>query len=322
MESQADRMRIDHHEFARMVQPFHRELLAHCRRMLGSLDDAEDQLQETYLRAWQSYAGFEGKSSLRTWLYRIATNVCRTALERGRRLPVPSGFADSRPDEGDGPNAWPSPFEAGRLAPDEVTDPAEIISSREHSRDALAHAWRRLTPRQRSVLILRDVLGMPAIEVADLLGTTDAAVHSTVRRGRTLLTRERPAPAGKGGGDAPHSALLDEYASAFETGDIAALKRLLTKDAAARLPAGIVSGRDALLDLLVHCPGFGDSRKLPITVNGHRGFGVYRANGDDVYRAYAIDFLTVARTGIHRMEMVEDRAFFPAFGLPLVLPPA
>src|SRR5207248_1674042 len=182
----------DRDEFARSTEPFRRELLAHCYRMLGSLDEAEDLVQETFLRAWRSHAGFEGRSSLRVWLYRIATNACLTALERRGRRVLPSGIAAPSDD----PDATPGPPEPDRVPvrletevawlepiPDALVtlasdDPAAIVAFREDLRLALIAALQHLPARQRAVLILRDVLSFPASEVARMPDTTTAAVKS------------------------------------------------------------------------------------------------------------------------------------------------
>src|SRR6516162_5659317 len=165
-------------DFTGLADQFRGELLAHCYRMLGSAEEAEDVVQETYLRAWRSYAGFEGRSSVRTWLYRIATNACLTALERRGRRPLPSGLGGPAEDPQTpvvaGPEVpWLQPFPDALLA-GEREDPAAVAV-------------------QRAVLILRDVLEWPAAEVAHLLGTTTAAVNSGLRRARAQLARELPA---------------------------------------------------------------------------------------------------------------------------------
>jgi RNA polymerase sigma-70 factor (ECF subfamily) len=294
-------------EFTRLTDPFRAELLTYCYRMLGSRHDAEDQVQEIYLRAWRSYAGFEGRSSLRTWLYRIATNVCLSALASRSRVPVPSGFADDDAAEQEAMTA--------------DADPAVIVAAREHRRRALLVVWQHLSPRQRAVLILRDVLNWQATEIADLLGTSGTAVHSMVRRARAQLA-EAPSP----GADAQEPddltlrVFLDEYAAAFETGDVTNLLYLLTDDIVChRRPSDTVhKGRDALAEYLPHCPAIGDCRMVSISVNGKPGFGVYRRDADGVYRAYTIDVLTVTKSGFERIEVFEDRSLFSTFGLPHV----
>ena len=184
-------------EFARLTDPFRPELLAHCYRMLGSVHDAEDQVQETMIRAWRSYGEFEGRSSLRTWLYRIATNACLRALENSSRRPLPSGLGAPGEDP-DAPLAvarpevpWLQPI-PDALVSAGPADPADIVASRQSVRLALIAALQYLPARQRAVLILRDVLGWRAAEVADLLGTSTAAVNGMLQRARARLEQAAP----------------------------------------------------------------------------------------------------------------------------------
>lgn len=181
-------------DFARLTDPFRRELLAHCYRMLGSIHEAEDLVQETYLLAWRAYGDFEGRSSLRTWLYKIATRACLKALERGTRRPLPSGLSGPSADP-EGPvdprrpeTPWLQPFPDTLLAP----DPATTVESRHTTRLAFAAALQHLPPRQRAVLLLRDVLAWRAAEVAQLLNTTTASVNSSLQRARTQLAAADP----------------------------------------------------------------------------------------------------------------------------------
>jgi RNA polymerase sigma-70 factor (ECF subfamily) len=182
----------DADEFDRRTQPFRRELLAHCYRMVGSADEAEDLVQETYLRAWRFYDGFQGRSSLRAWLYRIATNACLTALEHRDRRALPSslGAPAADPDAQPGPVdlevAWLQPIPDTLVTP-ESEDPATIAVTRETLRLALIATLQYLPPRQRAVLILREVLAFPAADVATMLDTTTAAVKSTLQRARARL---------------------------------------------------------------------------------------------------------------------------------------
>src|SRR5712664_3884442 len=213
-------------EFARLTDPFRPELLAHCYRILGSVHDAEDQVQETLIRAWRSYGEFDGRASLRTWLYRIATNACLRALENSSRRPLPSGLgapgeypeaplAAARPEV-----PWLQPIPDALVSAGSA-DPAEIVASRESMRLALIAALQYLPARQRAVLILRDVLGWRAAEVADLLGTSTAAANSVLQRARARL--EQAAPAAdemREPSDPGDRALLGRYAAAFESADI------------------------------------------------------------------------------------------------------
>src|SRR5690348_3910141 len=229
---------LDSAGFARDTEPFRRELLAHCYRMLGSIQDAEDLVQETYLRAWRSYGGFEGRSSVRTWLYQIATNGCLTELARHSRRMLPSGLDDPEPDPGASLEAagtevnWLQPVPDAMVTPDSA-DPAAIVAAREGLRLALIASLQYLPPRQRAVLVLRDVLAFPAAEVAVMLGTTTVSVKSALQRARARLRELALAADQVTEPTAPRArALLDQYIAAFENADAAALERLLTQDAA------------------------------------------------------------------------------------------
>jgi RNA polymerase sigma-70 factor (ECF subfamily) len=283
--------------------------------MLGSMQDAEDQVQETYLRAWKSYGEFEGRSSLRTWLYRIATNVCLTALENRGRIPVPSGL----PESGAADATFPEESSSAPGPALEPTDPAIIVASRDHRRRALLVAWKHLSGRQRAVLILRDVLNWQASEIADLLGTTATAVHSMLRRARAQLeAAPSDAPVAE---EVAQRGFLEEYAAAFETGDISALVHLLHEDAVCeRRPSStVMTGRETILRFLARCPAIGECRMVSISVNGKPGFAVYRKMENGKYKPYTIDVLTITRTGFKRIEVLEDRGLFATFGLPSVL---
>jgi RNA polymerase sigma-70 factor, ECF subfamily len=312
-------------DFAGLTSQFRGELLAHCYRMLGSADEAEDLVQETYLRAWRSYAGFEGRSSVRTWLYRIATNACLTAIERRGRRPLPSGLGGP----GDDPRAprvarpevpWLQPIPDALLgAP--PPDPAAATASRAGIRLAMVAALQHLSARQRAVLILRDVLEWPAAEVADLLGTTTTAVNSGLRRARTQLARALPAeeevaePAEPG-----LRALLDRFAAAFENADIGALAELLRQDAALEMPPipTWFAGRPAVLGFvaanLFTTPG--RFRLVATMANGQPAFAVYEREGDGSYGAHAVMVLTVTAAGIARLVVFLDPGLLAAFGLP------
>lgn len=306
------------------LEPYRADLLAHCRRLMGDPHDAEDQVQETMLRAWRSAHTFEGRSSVRTWLHRIATNVCLTALDQRGRLPLPSGHPGDGGADGDarGTSVWEPARNADRAASPsgDGTDPAAVIGAREGSKRAILVAWQRLTARQRAVLVLLDVLGWQAEEVADLLGTSPAAVYSAVRRARRQLSGARDG--GDGDGDAhgvPAARLLDEYARAFEDGDVGALVGLLTENVTcdrSSTPERL-SGRTDILRYLRHCPAFGQSRIVPVSVRSRTALGIYRKSGDGTYRAHSIDLPTTTARGLSHIEVLEDRSIFAAFGLPL-----
>ncbi len=240
-------------DFTSVAGRFRGELLAHCYRMVGSVADAEDLVQETYLRAWRSYARFEGRSSMRTWLYRIATNVCLTAIERRARLPLPSGLGG--PAEGPqaelvaGPEVpWLQPIPDALLA-GQGDDPAAVAASRAGIRLAFVAALQHLSARQRAVLILRDVLDLPAAQAAELLGTTTTAVNSGLRRARAELAQALPAQdALAEPTDPARRAMLDRFAAAFENADVTALAALLREDVTLEMPPMLTwfAGRDAV----------------------------------------------------------------------------
>ena len=231
------------------AQRYRRELLAHCYRMTGSLHDAEDLVQETYLRAWKAYDRFEGKSSVRTWLHRIATNTCLTAIKGRQRRPLPTGLGAPSSDpygelEMRAEVAW---LEALPDGTDDPADPSVIVGSRESVRLAFIAALQHLSPRQRAVLVLRDVLQWKAAEVADAIGTTTAAVNSLLQRARAQLDTIGPSQ------DDPIAApespeardLLARYIAAFEDYDIDTLVTMFTRRPSGRCrrsPAGTRAG--------------------------------------------------------------------------------
>jgi RNA polymerase sigma-70 factor (ECF subfamily) len=319
-------------EFARLTEPFRPELLAHCYRMLGSVYDAEDQVQETLVRAWRSYGEFEGRASLRTWLYRIATNACLRAIENRGRRPLPSGLASaSETPDGSLPPvrpevSWLQPF-PDALLPGGPADPAAIAVSRESVRLALIAALQYLPARQRAVLLLRDVLGWRAAEVADLLDTSTAAVNSALQRARGQLRQAAPAKDEmREPDDADRRALLDRYAAAFENADVAALMELLREDAVLEMPPQPIwfAGRDLVGRFMAAwvLTERGAFKMIPTAANGQSAFVAYLRESDGVYRAHAIQVLTVSAGRIDRIVSFNDAALFPAFGMPHVLPAA
>jgi RNA polymerase sigma-70 factor, ECF subfamily len=313
-------------DFTGLTGGFRGELLAHCYRMLGSAEEAEDLVQETYLRAWRSYAGFEGRSSVRTWLYRIATNVCLTAIERRGRRPLPSGLGGPAEDPEAplvaGPEVpWLQPFPDALLA-GEHEDPAAVTVSRAGIRLAWVAALQYLSARQRAMLILRDVLEWPAGQVADLLGTTTTAVNSGLRRARAQLAQALPAeddiaePA-----EPERRALLDRFAAAVENADAGALAELLREDVALEMPPlrSWFAGHQAV----VRCAALhlltepGHLKLVPVMANGQPAFAVYQRESRGEYQAHAVMVLTVTVTGIARIVSFLSPGLFESFGLPV-----
>ncbi|MEU6190120.1 sigma-70 family RNA polymerase sigma factor [Nocardia sp. NPDC047038] len=315
-------------EFTRSTQPYRRELLAHCYRMLGSIHDAEDVVQETYLRAWRSFGAFEGRSSVRTWLYRIATNACLTALEHHGRRVLPSGLGAAGTDPSARPVAaagvrWLEPLPDTLVTP-ESADPAGVAVARDSLRLALIACLQHLNGRQRAVLLLRDVLGMPAAEVAGVLDTSTAAVKSTLQRARARLTEvsaaaEQAVPPSEPG----QRALLEEYLTAFRRADPAAIERLLHRDAVLEMPPSATwfSGkRTCVAYLAEHVLGAPGAWLLfPAAANGQLAAVAYHRQSDCVYRAFGVAVLTTTTDSIIRITAFGDPDLVTAFGFAPVL---
>ena len=271
-----------------------RELTGYCYRMLGSPFDAEDAVQDTMVRAWREFGRFEGRSSLRTWLHRIATNVCIDMLRKRSRRTVPMELQP--PTRADGAQiplplnerTWVLPIPDAKLA-DDHADPAEQVVSRETVRLAFVAALQRLTARQRAALILRDVLQLSAAETAELLGTTVASTNSALQRARATVPS---IDEGQQGGADP--ALLEEYVSAFEAYDVPRLAALLRSDAVNSMPPlplwllGQAEIRVWMLGPGSECRG---SRLLPTAANGSAAFAQYRPDGRGGYHPWAMQVL-------------------------------
>ncbi|MEC3994869.1 sigma-70 family RNA polymerase sigma factor [Actinacidiphila sp. DG2A-62] len=314
--------------FVRATEMFRTELLAHCYRMLGSVDEVEDLVQETYLRAWRSYDGFQGRSSVRVWLYRIATNACLTALERRGRRPLPSGLG-APSEDAEAPLAmagsdvsWlqplPDAFVAGG-SPD-TADPAAVVAARESLRLAVVASLQYLPPRQRAVLILRDVLDLPTSEVGQVLDMSEAAVKSALQRARGRIAEAAPdADQVTEPTEPEQRALLEKYMSAFEQADISGLEKVLRQDAVLEMTpsrtwfSGLVTCT-AYLAKVMGRPG--DWLMTPTRANGQPAAGAYYRGADGTYRAYGIAVLTVADGAIARITVFGDASLFDAFGLP------
>jgi len=307
--------------FGRQVEPFRTELLAYCYRMLGSAHDAEDLVQDTYLRAWRAREQYdETRSSLRTWLYRIATNVCLTALQvRGRR-PLPSGLVAASDPLGPlvrGENAaWLQPLPDSVL---EAGDPAGAVIDRSSLRLAFAAALQHLSARQRGALILRDVLSFSASEAADILGTTVASVNSSLQRARARVkeagVEQEPLSEPSA---AEQRAWVDRYMRAFERADVEGLKRLLTDDVLMEMPPMINwftgPGNYGLFMEWVFGAAGTDWRLKAVAANGQPGFAAYRRAGDG-YELHTLQIFTVTAAGISRNSVFQDPEVFASFGL-------
>ncbi|MER5223710.1 sigma-70 family RNA polymerase sigma factor [Streptomyces flaveus] len=317
----------DRDEFVRLTEMYRRELLAHCYRMLGSVDDAEDLVQETYLRAWRSYDGYEGRASLRTWLYRIATNTCLTALEGRERRPLPTGLGGPSDTPEEPLSAPPTDIPWLQPVPDTLVDPATVVAARGSLRLALVAALQNLPARQRTVLILRDVLAWRAQEVAALLGTTTAAVKSSLQRARARLDEVAPdedllaEPDSTGDRD-----LLDRYVAAFEHADMDALLGLLQEGVELEMPPYLewFSGRKDVmrfLEALEHEKGH--LRMIPTWANGQPAVVAYIRGADGVHRAHSVQVLTlegsVEDREIARITVFLDPELAGRFGMPGVL---
>ncbi|OLT08872.1 RNA polymerase subunit sigma-70 [Pseudonocardia sp. CNS-004] len=307
-------------EFDAATAPFRPELLAHCYRMLGSIHDAEDLVQETYLRAWRAFDRFEGRSSVRRWLYTIATMACLTALRTRGRRPLPSGLAAPSDDHrvavaaGDPAVPWLQPV------PDALLDPAAVVAGRAGVRLALIAALQHLPARQRAVLTLRDVLAFRTVEVADILGSTPAAVDSTLRRARAHLAAAGPVEDELTEPDEhAERVLLDGYVDAFTRADAGALVGLLRADVELEMPPipTWFTGRPAVTGFLAArvLRRAGRWRLAPTRANGQPAFVVHERAGSGRYEAHGVHVLTLTGGRIARITAFNDPDLVPTFGL-------
>jgi len=314
----------DEQAFGELVGPYRRELQAHCYRILGSLADAEDALQETLLAAWQDLAGFEGRSSIRTWLYKIATHRSLNALRSARRRPQigwpPPGLAIPEPT-GRSEVTWLEPYPDALLEglPDGNPGPEARYEASEAISLAFITALQLLPPRQRAVLILRDVLGFRASEAAAVLETTEQSVTSALKRARAALAgagrREPPPP-----GSAAERALLARLTRAYETCDIDGLVALLADDVLLDMPPAPLEyqGRALaarFLAAVAFQPGT-DIRLLWARANRQPAFGMYRRTPPDAsFRPAGVMVVTLSGSQISRITRF-DAGLLPRFGLP------
>ncbi|MEU9446169.1 RNA polymerase subunit sigma-70 [Streptomyces sp. NPDC048304] len=320
----------DQDRFTDETERFRKELLAHCYRMIGSAHDAEDLVQETYLRAWRSYSGFEGRASIRSWLYTIATNVCLTALKPRPIRVLPSGLAGPY----DGPDRPPSPVAPGEVSwleplPDAwisppSDDPAAVVVARESLRLALIASLQHLPARQRAILVLREVLAFSTAETAEILDTTTAAVKSGLQRARARLEELEPEPEELlEPTDQRARALLDGYIAAFERSDAGLLEQVLRTDATLEATPfrEWQAGRAMCIHMLdayvLGTPG--DWWMIPTTANGQPAAVVYHRDTDGALQADGAVVLAPTATGVSRVVKFHDPALVTTFGFPDVL---
>jgi RNA polymerase sigma-70 factor, ECF subfamily len=317
---------VDPDRFEAATAPYRRELLAHCYRMIGSADDAEDLVQETYARAWRAFDRFEGRSSVQTWLYRIATNVCLTSLKSSQRRLLPSGltpaasdpYAPAAPVPGD--VAWLQPIPDG-LVLDERADPAEVVAARQSVRLALVAAAQILPPRQRAAFLLRDVLDRPGAETAAVLGVSIEALKSLLQRARarldqhTLADDELAEPT-----DERARRLLDRYIAAFERSDMAEIQQLLGDDAVLEMTGTTTwfSGKATCVPFITaHAIGrAGEWRLVPLHSNGQLAAAAYRLDDRNSYHPFAIVVLATSLTHVTRITLFAEPGLFSRFGQP------
>ena len=322
--------RPDREAFPELADPYRRELVAHCYRMTGSVHEAEDLVQETFLRAWKSYESFEGRASLRTWLYRIATNVCLTALEGDKRRPLPTGLGAPSSEAGDPLRESTEILWLEPAADADVLDPADVAAARSSIRLAFVAALQHLPPRQRAVLVLREVLAWSAAEVAQELDMTVAAVNSALQRARETLGKVSLQEASVSEpDDAEVRALLDRYVEAFWNKDIETIVSMLAKDAVWEMPPFMswYAGAENIGRLIdTQCPGgVHEMPMLPTSANGQPAFGLYMKQPDGTYTPFHLQVLTLGTDEAGRVHVEHVCAFFETslfedFGLPTSLP--
>jgi RNA polymerase sigma-70 factor (ECF subfamily) len=312
---------------AESLEPYRRELAGFCYRMLGSVFEADDASQETLVRAWRASDRFEGRSSQRTWLYRIATNVCLDMLRSRQRRARPMDLGSSSPADPEhlGPqlaeNLWVTPYPDSQLP---TADPADVAESRESVRLAFVAALQLLPPRQRAVLILRDVLCWQASEVAELLECSVASANSALQRARTTIAAAELDPEPSGEVDAELEVLLADYVDAFERYDISRLVGLLREDAIQSMPpfAMWIQGRDSIGEWFLGAgAGCRGSRLIPTRANGWPAFGQYRVDPAGGFAPWGLQVLEISGSQITGYHAFLDTALFAAFGLPAHLDP-
>ena len=327
----------DQDAFDRLVEPYRTELHAHCYRMLGSVADAEDALQETLLRAWRGLARFEGRSSLRSWLYKIATNACLRAIERRPKRVLPIDYAPAA-DPHDGPaepvteSAWLEPYPDERLGLEGgLAGPAARYEQREGVELAFIAALQHLPARQRAVLILRDVLGFSARETADALETTPVSVDSALQRAHRTVDERVPKQSQQATlrtlGDSALSEVVERFVAAWERSDVDGVVAMLAADARMTMPPlpSWYAGRDAVAVFLSGWALAGAKRwrLVPVRANGQLAFGGYTWDEETgTFIPHSVKVLTLRGTEIEEITAFLTPEAFRGFGLPDALPPS
>ncbi|MFG1810919.1 sigma-70 family RNA polymerase sigma factor [Streptomyces sp. NPDC049040] len=312
-------------DFDRRLERYRPELFAHCYRFLGSVHDAEDLVQETFLRAWRARDRYDEKrSSLRTWLYRIATNACLTALESRSRRPLPSGTVADRPPLDPlvhgGEATWLQPMPDSLLHPADSADSAGTGLDRAGLRLAFVAAIQHLSARQRAALILCEVLAFSAAETAKILDTSTASVNSSLQRARARLNRAGVLEDQVGEpSQAEQRACVERYMKAFENADIEGLKRLLAEDVLMEMPPMLnwFVGRDNYARFMgwVFAAAGTRWRLVPVAANGQPGFAAYNLGESGAYELHTLQVFTVTAAGISRNTVFRDDEIFACFGL-------
>jgi len=323
----------DEHAFRQLVGPYQGELQLHCYRILGSAQDAEDALQETLLAAWRGLAQFEGRASIRTWLYRVATNCCLKALRSAsRRPPVnwPPPGVEIPPPSRVGEVIWLQPYPDMLLEglPDATPGPEARYEASETISLAFVTALQTLPPRQRAVLILRDVLGFPTSQVAGILDSSEDSAASVLKRARAAMRGQFPPATARPLAPRPGSPgerdLVDRFTRAYQAGDVAAVVALLTEDIAATMPPLSLEyhGRELVARFLA-ATGLRPGRRprlIPTRANGQPAFGMYAQDPQaGIFHAAGLLVLTLTGDSICAMTGF-DTSVLPQFGLPRTLP--
>ena len=301
-------------------------LLAHCYRMMGSAVDAEDQVQETYLRAWRAFHDFDGRSSVKTWMYRIATNTCLNSLSSAQRRLLPSGLGDEPGDPAAPINpreaqAWLEPLPDAMMWQDAAPTPEEQLLARENVTLAWTAALQHLSPQHRAVILLRDVLKLSAKETAETLGTSVASVNSALQRSRAAVGDGLPPSSAP---DPDEQAAVQAFVDAFERHDFDAVTASMTQDVTWQMPPfdrWYRGAHHAAVLSFTHCPAEspGDLRFVQTRVNGQPAVGMYLRKGEE-FEAFQLQALQVRDGKVHDVVGWFDPHLFRLAGLPMTLP--